>query len=143
DKERTNGLFEFENVSPSFFAFVAGNYTVARREGPIPVSVYLLKSRATADEYVNGCLRSIDVLSDEFGPYPSGEFAICETPAPQSRRAGFAGASVTGFIMVTAAFLDQRFNLAYYGHEIAHQWWGNLIRASGTRGRMMLDEAMA
>jgi aminopeptidase N len=45
--------------------------------------------------------------------------------------------------MVTASFLDQRFNLAYYGHEIAHQWWGNLVRHSGTRGNMMLDEAMA
>jgi aminopeptidase N len=103
----------------------------------------MLRPRATVDEYVDGCRRSIEVLSNEFGPYPSGEFAIVEVPEVQARAAGFTGASVASFIMVTGTFLDQRFNLAYYGHEIAHQWWGNLIRHTGARGRMMLDEAMA
>ncbi|HKQ78125.1 MAG TPA: DUF4440 domain-containing protein [Blastocatellia bacterium] len=141
--ERAQGVFRYESVMPSFFAFVAGKYTVTRREGEIPVSVYMLKPRAGVDEYVEGCRKSIEVLSNEFGPYPSGEFAIVETPAAQSRAAGFTGASVTSFIMVTDEFLDQRFNFAYYGHEIAHQWWGNLVRHTGSRGRMMLDEAMA
>ncbi len=142
-QERAQGVFRYESVMPSFFTFVAGKYTVTRREGAIPVSVYMLKPRAGVDEYVEGCRKSIEVLSDEFGPYPSGEFAIVETPAAQARAAGFTGASVTSFIMVTDEFLDQRFNFAYYGHEIAHQWWGNLIRHTGSRGRMMMDEAMA
>lgn len=142
-QERAQGVFHYESVTPSFFTFVAGKYTVTRREGAIPVSVYLLKPRAGVDEYVEGCRKSIEVLSNEFGPYPSGEFAIVETPEAQARAAGFTGASVTGFILVTGEFLDQRFNFAYYGHEIAHQWWGNLIRRAGTRGNWMLNEAMA
>jgi hypothetical protein len=142
-EERAQGVFRYESVMPSFFTFVAGKYTVTRRDGAIPVSVYLLKPRAGVDEYVEGCRKSIGVLSDEFGPYPSGEFAIVEVPGAQALAAGFTGASVMSFIMVTGGFLDQRFNLAYYGHEIAHQWWGNLIRHTGLRGRMMLDEAMA
>jgi len=144
-QERAQGVFRYESVTPSLFTFVAGKYTVIRRDGAIPVSVYLLKPRAGVDEYVEGCRKSIEVLSNEFGPYPSGEFAIVETPEKQSTDAGFAGASVTGFIMVTGEFLDQRFNFGYYGHEIAHQWWGSLIRLRrvGTRGNWMLNEAMA
>ena len=142
-QERDQGVFRYESAAPSFFAFVAGKYTVTRHEGTIPVSIYLLKPRPNIDKYVEGCRQSIEVLSNEFGPYPSGEFAIVETPEAQSDEAGFAGASVTSFIMVTGTFLDRRFNLAYYGHEIAHQWWGNLIRHTGSRGGMMMDEAMA
>ncbi len=142
-EERARAVFRYESATPSFFAFVAGKYIVARREGVIPVSVYLLKPRAGVDKYVEGCRKSIEVLMNEFGSYPAGEFAVVETPEPQSKAAGFTGASVPSFILVTRGFLDRRFNLAYYGHEIAHQWWGNLIRRTGSGGRMMLDEAMA
>lgn len=143
EEQRTRGVFQFENNTPSFFAFTAAKYTVTRYDGAIPVSVYSFKPRSGASAYVDGARKAIDVLTKEFGPYPSGEFAIVEVPTAQAKTAGFSGASVTGFIMVTAEYLDQSFNLAYYGHEIAHQWWGNLVRHTGTRGRMMMDEAMA
>jgi hypothetical protein len=142
-QEGARGVFRYEIATPSFFAFAAGRYTVFRRKGAVPISIYLLKDRGRVAEYIEGCQKSIQVLSDEFGPYRSGEFAIVEVPPTQAQQAGFVGASVTGFIMAAGTFLDQPFNLAYYGHEIAHQWWGNLIRHAGPNGRMMLDEAMA
>jgi hypothetical protein len=142
-EERKQGVFRYDCVAPSFFSFVAGNYTVARREGAIPISVYLLRPRSNIHDYLAGSRQTIQVLSHEFGPYPSGEFAVVEVPERQAGEAGFTGASVSSFIMATGAFLDQQFNLAYFGHEIAHEWWGNLIRRRGSKGRMMIDEAMA
>lgn len=141
--ETGQAVFRFENKTPSYFSFAAGRYTVIRRTGKFPVSVYLLHPRKNIDEYVTGCLSILETLEKEFGPYPYEEFAIVEVLEDPASQAGFTGASVEGFILAISQFLDQEFNLAYYGHEISHQWWGNMIKRSGARGSWMLDEAMA
>lgn len=142
-EDESRGLFTFEADWPTYFGFVAARYTVVRRAGTVPMSAYLLRPRRDVEKYLEGCSRILDVLVREFGPYPFGEFAVVEVPDEQAALAGFSGASVDGFIMADATSLDEDFNLAYYGHEIAHQWWGNLIKRRGPRGNYMLDEAMA
>ncbi|HLK61248.1 MAG TPA: M1 family aminopeptidase [Chthonomonadaceae bacterium] len=133
----------FTVTTPSLFSFAAGHYVVRHRAGKVPMTLYLLKDRPFADRMVTGCWQVLQVLEKEFGPYPYGEFAVIETPAPQSELSGFGGASLEGFMFVDTGFLAQGFNLALFGHEIGHQWWGNLIKHEGERGAYMLDEAMA
>lgn len=147
-EEMAQGAFRFEVSKPIFFSFAVGKYTVLRRSGTIPVSVYLLRTRENIERLMEGCSKVLDALAQEFGPYPFGlypqsGFAIVEVPTEQADRAGFSGASVDGFVFGNSTYFDQEFNTAFYGHEIGHQWWGGSIRRKGSRGAYMLDEGMA
>jgi hypothetical protein len=142
-EEISRGEFRFDIADPVFFAFAVGRYTVQHGHGPITTALYLLKPRVNAETYLNGSEKVLEALVHEFGPYPHPEFAILEVPTEQADRAGFSGASLEGFILSNTEFLDKDFNTAFFGHEISHQWWGNLIRSKTVHGRWMMSEGMA
>jgi Peptidase family M1 domain len=142
-EEIARGNFRFGIDKPVFFAFAAGRYTVQHEHGRIPTALYLLKARGNARSYLTGSEKVLDALVHEFGPYPHPEFAILEVPTEQADRAGFSGASIEGFMLSNTDFLDRNFNTAFFGHEISHQWWGNLIRSKTVQGRWMMSEGMA
>jgi hypothetical protein len=123
-KEMSEGTFRFEVNDPAFFSFGAAKYSLQRKSGTIPATLYLLRSRENASEFLPGAARVLGALTQEFGPYPHSEFAIIEVPTKQADRAGFDGASVDGFIFVNSDFVDNGFNTAFFGHEISHQWVG-------------------
>lgn len=142
-QEMSQGTFRFEINDPSYFSFGAAKYTAQRRSGTIPTLLYLLRPRENALEFLTGAARTLDTLTQEFGPYPHSEFAIIEVPTKEADQAGFDGASVDGFIFVNSDFVDKGFNTAFFGHEISHQWWGSLITSKALEGRWMLSEGMA
>ena len=142
-EEISRGEFRFDIHDPVFFAFVAGRYTVQHGHGRIPTALYLLKPRANADSYLTGSEKVLESLVHEFGPYPHPAFAILEVPGEQADRAGFSGASLESFMLSNTDFLDKDFNTAFFGHEISHQWWGNLVRSKTVQGRWMMSEGMA
>jgi peptidase M1-like protein len=137
------GRFEFINNVPTRFAFAAARYTVLRHDGVVPMRIYLLRPRSAATAYLDGASKVLSTLVKEFGPYRYAEFAIAEVPSEQANKASFSGASMNGFMLANEASLDAPFNLAFYGHEIGHQWWGNVVTHTGSAGNYMLDEAMA
>jgi hypothetical protein len=141
--ESAKGQFRFDVNQPTSFSFAAGRYSVNRRNGTVPMAVYLLRPRQNIEKYLDGSSRILDVLVREFGPNPYGKFALVEVPDEQAGNAGFNGASQEGLILTSSSSLDAEFNPNHYGHEISHQWWGNLIRNKGPHGYLMLDEAMA
>jgi len=138
-------IFEFAISKPSVFDFVAGNYVVIkRREGRIPITLYLFKHHQREDEMLLGTSRIMEVLEKEFGPYPFGEFAIVESATAPSQGAGFLGVAFNGFFLARSDFLERNtFDLWYFGHELTHQWFPYLVGHKGPGTDTMMTEALA
>lgn len=145
-EETARGNFRFQIDSPVFFSFGVGKYVVVRRSGGgLPISICLLRPRPAeqVQSLIEDVARVVEALAREFGPYPYPEFGVVEIPTEQARKGGSDGASLSGFMLGISSYFDQEFNVAFYGHEVAHTWWGNLIQKEGSQGSYMLDEAMA
>lgn len=142
-KQTDEKEYQFAVQTPIYFSFGAGKYYTLQEKSPRNLYLHQLRDRPQMQSYLSGCGKILDVLSAEFGAYPFPDFAVVEVPSDKANEAGFAGASLDGFMLATSDFLNQEFNTAYYGHEIGHQWWGGMIRSDGISGRWMLSEGMA
>lgn len=139
-EQQSKGEFVFRVNQPSKFGFASGNYTVLRRSGAVPFALYLLRPSQQSQAILDGCAKALEFLSNLFGDFPYRQFSLVEVDF----RSGVAGTSEYGFILADKSQIDREFNLAYWAHELGHQWWGDLIKAApGTTGQMMLTEGMA
>jgi Peptidase family M1 domain len=137
-EQKARGEYIFHVTQPSKFGFASGQYTVITRPGRVPFNLYLLRPRAGAQRILDGCARALNLLTNLFGAFPYGEFSLVEVNFPTI----VVGTSEFGFILADDSKLDE-FDLAYWAHEMGHQWWGNAVRsASGTTGQMMLSEGV-
>lgn len=128
----------------SALSFVVDKFRVLHGKGKVPVSLYFKSDLGDDTAYITGIQRVVDLLATVYGPFPFPEFSLVELSDKAVEGAGFGGAGCAGFMMSTTSFLDQGFNYAFFGHEIGHQWWGNLVtHVSETDGHDLLDEAMA
>jgi tetratricopeptide (TPR) repeat protein len=142
-KDQEQGRFRYKICQPSTLCFAAGKYKVFEKGTSVPIRVCLLRDRPDVEKTVGRCAQIMDFLVRRYGPYPYGEFVLCEVPVQQADRAGFLGASTEGLLYVSSAMLDKEFTYWYFGHEMSHQWWGNLVRPTGPRGNYIFTEAMA
>lgn len=144
-QEAEQGIFSFEIVHPTYFAFAAGNYTVVRHRGSVPVAAYLLKPRQNIEQYLDGVSKIFNVLAEEFGNYPFGEFALVEIPRELAQKASFNAAGVQGFILTNSRAFDApdvKYILNFFGHEFTHQWFPNVVALKTPPG-LYMEEALA
>lgn len=136
--QRAAGEYIFNITRPSKFGFASGRYSVIRRAGKVAFSLYLLRPRTGAPLILNNAARALETLASLYGDFPYSDFSFVEVNFPGI----VTGTSEFGFILADDSKLDE-FDLAYWAHEMGHQWWGNAVRsASGTTGQMMLSEGV-
>ncbi len=139
-----NKTEKFVTEKPSALSFAVDHYRVLKGTGKIPVSLYLKSDLGGDEAFVAGIQRVVDLLTTIYGVFPFPEFSLVELNDKAVAGAGFGGAGCAGFMLSTTSFLNQGFNYAFFGHEIGHQWWGNLVtHATEKEGDDLLDEAMA
>lgn len=146
-EQEAQGIFVFEITRADYFSFASGKYKTVRRNGTIPLSVYLLSDRENMLQYLDGVAKIFDVLVREFGPYRFNEFKLVEIPRELARQAGFNAATLQGFAYVNSnAFKvpPERFSglFEWYGHEFSHSWWPHTV-AMKRPGGWATEEALA
>ena len=146
-KDRGEGeiAYRFEVRAPSGLSFVAGPYRVVRRkEGRVPMEIYLLGERPFIEDMERKSLEALAVLEREFGPYPFQEFAIAEIATEPAMQSGFTGAAYDGFYLERSDYFDAKgFTMHHFGHEMGHQWFPLSVGNIGEHGHYMLDEGLA
>jgi hypothetical protein len=76
----------------------------------------------------------LDFYSNKFSTYPWSRFALVQ----KSSRVAYAYGVQTYVVMNKLTYPDEK----TFAHEIAHQWWGNLIHPVG-QGERWLTESLA
>jgi hypothetical protein len=143
-KDDSSAVYTYETANPTTFAFSLDTFRVLRSPGRIPVSLYLKEPKPNEEEMLTGIRKVVDELTSIYGPFPYPEFALVEVGDKALEGAGFGGAGCPGFMLSASSFLDQGFNMAFFGHEIGHQWWGNKVtHVTEAEGNDLLDEAIA
>ncbi|MDR6786274.1 M1 family aminopeptidase [Pedobacter africanus] len=132
----------FTYAQPDIFSLYVGNYIVHKRNGPIPFYSFTLVNSRYDEEVAIQSDRVLSFLRTQFGPLKIPDFSIIELPDHVSEQTGIGGASLLGGILMPSNAI-RRFNYALFGHELSHQWWGNLIMAKGDKGEALLSEGMA
>ncbi len=125
------------------FNIIAGRYEVKRGAGT--ALFYHPAHRYNVDEMLSAMNGARRWYGEWFGAYPWKTLKITEFPALSTYAQGFptniSFSEDIGFLTKS----EPRTQLAYMvsAHEIAHQWWGNMLQPGRGPGANLLSEGMA
>jgi hypothetical protein len=125
-----------------FFIITSPDFVViSRQAGGINVNSYYLPEHNKAGiQALDTACRALEIFADKFGPYPYKEFDIVEAPLNLPSGVEFPGMGLVAdrlYTNLTAPDFDST-----VAHEVAHQWWYNMVGNDVIREPWM-DEALA
>ena len=117
----------------------AGNYNVIPSTEPGPSTTFYMKRDGPelVQVYAEAVSEVLEFYSRQFGSYPFGRLAIVEIE--DGTVGGYSG---PGMAFLAARGLTTSINYNLLGHELAHQWWRNLVSPETIHDRY-LDEGLA
>lgn len=147
--ENGRRYFHYETRSPISFGgtFFSAKYAVVEdRWNDVSLSVYHHPAHGDdVERTVRSMKASLDYYTEQFGPYPDNQLRVVEFP----RYGGFGVAHPHTIAFAESYFLSRvkpgELDQPFYGtaHEIAHTWWGGLVRGAPVRGHGLLSESLA
>jgi ABC-2 type transport system permease protein len=141
--------FHYASEAPISFGgpVFSGRYAVREdRWGDVALRVHHHPAHTeNLDRTVRGMKASLAYYTRSFGPYPDRQLRIVELP----RYGGFGVAHPHTVTFTEDYFLacvrPGELDQPFYGtaHEVAHQWWGGMVRGAAVRGHGFLSESLA
>jgi hypothetical protein len=147
--ENGRSYFHYDTEVPESFgvAVVSGRYAVREEQwNGVQLRIYHHPLHTeNLDRVVHGLKASLEYFTEQFGPFPYRELSIVEVP-PYS----IFGSAHPGLIVFSETFFNSRagdgdVNEPFYGtaHEVAHTWWGGMLRSAMVPGASFLSESLA
>ena len=117
----------------------AGNYNVIPSTEPGPSTTFYMKrdDPELVQVYAEAVSEVLEFYSRQFGSYPFERLAIVEIE--DGTVGGYSG---PGMAFLAARGLTTSVNYNLLGHELAHQWWRNLVSPETLHDRY-LEEGLA
>ena len=132
--------YTFRESNTTFPGTVAaGSYNVIPSTEPGPSTTFYLKrdDPEMVEVYAEAVSEAVNFYSRQFGAYPFQQLAIVEI-----EDGGVGGYSGPGLVLFATRGLTANINYSLLGHELAHQWWRNLVSPETIHDRY-LEEGLA
>jgi ABC-type transport system involved in multi-copper enzyme maturation permease subunit len=151
--ERGRRYFHYATDAPirNGFPILSGRYAVHRTDwnGVAIEVVHYPRHAWNVERFARSARASLAYYTKQFGPYPHKQLRIVEFAAPGGGLR-LTGHPTTVIWSETFAYANPERDrreidvpFAIIAHEIAHQWWGNIVVPARVEGAAFVSESLA